>query len=89
MDKRKVRILRNALGIGESGKRPELHNHFVPGRGSDDYADCMALVEEGLMIRRTGNELSGGEDTFLVTDAGRDAARPWRKPSANLMVGRQ
>lgn len=66
-------ILRHSLGLTR-GKR-EYRNHFVTGPGSKDHDDCMALTEMGLMTRRAGNELSGGDDVFTVTDAGKDAAR--------------
>lgn len=76
---KQIGILRHSLGTGHSGKRPESRNHFVTGEGSDDYADCVALVDAGLMVRRSGNALSGGDDFFLVTDAGRKAASPWKR----------
>lgn len=67
-------ILRHALGIGDCGTKPPYRNHFVTGEGSDDHAHCMALVERGLMTRRNGSALSGGDDVFSVTADGRLAA---------------
>ena len=75
---RQLLILRHAIGLnddGKAGKHGEYRNHFVTGKGSNDYADCMALVASGHMIRRAGSELTGGDDLFMVTDAGRSAAR--------------
>ena len=74
MDAQQLDTLRHALGIGGDGTKPAFRNHFVTGRGSDDHAVCMALVERGLMTRRTGNALSGGDDIFSVTAEGRLAA---------------
>ncbi|ASY56454.1 hypothetical protein SS05631_c15180 [Sinorhizobium sp. CCBAU 05631] len=45
----------------------------MTGEGSKDHADCMALVELGFMTVRSGSALSGGDDIFRVTDAGRAA----------------
>jgi hypothetical protein len=43
------------------------------GPGSDDYDDCEALVAAGLMTKRSGGPLSGGDPVYRVTDAGQDA----------------
>lgn len=40
-------ILRHTLGVGRG--RIGWRNHFCTGPGSDDYADCEALVAAGLM----------------------------------------
>lgn len=45
----------------------------APAPGSDDYDDCEALVAAGLMRRRSGGPLSGGDPIYSVTDAGQDA----------------
>jgi hypothetical protein len=67
-------ILRHALGLRTASGRP-YRNRFVTGPGSDDYADCMALVAAGLMTRRPGNKLTGGDDVFTVTEFGMRFAR--------------
>lgn len=72
-DKR-LGILRHSLGLKADGSGQPYRNHFVTGPGSDDYDACMALVDAGHMTRRAGNALSGGDDIFYVTDAGRAAA---------------
>jgi len=74
MDAEQLSILRHALGTGEAGTNPPFRNHFVAGEGGRDHAVCMALVERGLMTRRTGSALSGGDDIFSVTADGRLAA---------------
>ena len=76
LDGRQLHILRHALGIGDDGTRAAYRNHFVTGEGGVDHPHCMALVESGHMVRRDGSMLTGGDDLFLVTDAGRAAARP-------------
>jgi hypothetical protein len=72
-------ILRHALGVGRGqidrwGKQRSAgwRNHFVTGPGSDDYADCEALVAAGLMTKRGGGPLSGGDPVYRVTDAGEE-----------------
>ena len=87
MDARKIEILRHALGTGDDGRRSSYRNHFVTGPGSKDYDDCVALVGAGLMIQRPGNLLTGGDDLFQVTDAGRDAASPG--PAPKLSASKQ
>lgn len=76
MDAALLDILRHALGTGDDGTRPPFRNHFVTGEGSTDHPLCLALVERGLMKRRTGNAISGGDDIFSVTANGRLAAAP-------------
>ena len=70
----KLHILQHSLGVGDYGDKPSHRNHFCTGPGSKDYDNCMALVEEGLMTRRAGSEISGGDDIFHVTPAGVDYA---------------
>lgn len=64
-------IMRHTLGVGRGSTG--WRNHFVTGPGSDDYADCEALVAAGLMTKRSGGPLSGGDPVYRVTDAGQDA----------------
>ena len=66
-------ILRHALGLGCSAR--EYRNHFVTGPGSTDYPHCEALVSAGLMARREGNPLSGGDPVYTVTYEGKAVAR--------------
>lgn len=63
-------ILRHALGVGRG--RTGWRNHFCTGPGSDDYADCEALVAYGLMTKRSGGPLSGGDPVYRVTQAGEE-----------------
>ena len=73
MDAKHLHILQHSLGLDEYGRGTYYRNHFVTGEGSKDHADCMALVNIGFMNVRSGNALSGGDDVFRVTDAGKAA----------------
>lgn len=75
MTEQQLLILRHSLGIGDDGNGRAYRNHFVTGEGSTDYPSCIALVEAGMMTRRRGDPLSGGDDIFLVTPKGALAAR--------------
>lgn len=68
-----IEILHHALGIRKAGDKPH-RNHFVTGPGSTDYDACESLVAEGLMTKRAGNPLTGGDPCHFVTDAGRAKA---------------
>lgn len=70
-----LHILQHALGLDQYGRGREYRNRFVTGPGTTDYPACVRLTEQGLMIRRVGNELTGGDDCFFVTDAGRAYVR--------------
>lgn len=69
---KRLHILQHSLGVDRYGQGRQYRNHFVTDEGSSDYQHCMALVEAGLMTRRPGNALSGGDDIFIVTRAGID-----------------
>jgi hypothetical protein len=69
----RIEILQHALGIRKVGDKP-FRNHFVTGPGSTDYDACEALVSEGLMTKRAGNALTGGDPCYHVTEAGRAKA---------------
>ncbi|EKT4091512.1 hypothetical protein QEG23_000997 [Stenotrophomonas maltophilia] len=70
-----LQILRHALGVGEGGLERSYRNHFVTGEGGADHRHCAALVECGFMVRRAGNAITGGDDLFTVTAAGRAAVQ--------------
>ena len=72
-----LHILQHSLGLDQYGRGESYRNHYVTGEGSNDHVDCMELVALGWMTRRAGNELSGGDDVFRVTDEGRAAVRAW------------
>lgn len=65
-------ILRHALGLKQGNTA--YRNHFVTGEGCRDYSDCIALVDAGMMVKRDGNALTGGDDLFMVTDTGKAMA---------------
>lgn len=68
----KLHILQHSLGVDQYGNGVQHRNHFVTGPGGKDHADCMALVEMGLMANRGSSALTGGSDCFIVTRAGKD-----------------
>jgi hypothetical protein len=68
-----LHILKHSLGLTKGGL--EYRNHFVTGKGSTDYPQCMALIDKGLMTRRDGSPLTGGDDLFRVTEEGKKIAR--------------
>lgn len=72
-------VMRHALGLNRGSR--EYRNHFVTGPGTTDYPHCEALVAAGLMTRRDGNQLSGGDQIYSVTDAGRAALKT---PNGNV-----
>jgi hypothetical protein len=73
MERAQLQILQHSIGADEHGRivRGGGRNHFVTGDGSKDHPHCMALVEAGLMTRRTGSAISGGDDIFHVTETGK------------------
>lgn len=66
-----LHILQHSLGVDRFGRGEQYRNHFVTGEGSVDHPICMEAVERGLMHRRSGDALTGGDDLFTVTDAGK------------------
>ncbi len=70
-DAAQLAILRHALGLNQDGTGRAYRNHFVTGPGCDEYLDCTALVDAGLMTRHDGSPLSGGEPIFIVTRDGK------------------
>jgi hypothetical protein len=67
-----LHILQHSLGIDQYGRGERYRNHFVTGEGSTDYPACMSLVAKGLMMRRDGSPLTGGDYLFRVTEAGQE-----------------
>ncbi len=75
LDKRSSRwlhILCHSLGLDQYGEGKQYRNHFCTGPGSTDFDDCQSLVELGMMTSRPGNEISGGDTIFSVTQKGID-----------------
>ncbi|WP_440221877.1 hypothetical protein ACQQ2N_12335 [Dokdonella sp. MW10] len=66
-------VLQHALGVDRFGRGRQYRNHYVVGPGCDGYDACCANVDAGFMHRYRPSELSGGNYTFVVTDAGRRA----------------
>jgi hypothetical protein len=89
MDDKQLHILQHSLGLDQYGRGTFYRNHFVTGEGSKDHADCMALVGLGFMTVRSGSVLSGGDDVFHVTDAGRIAVVAESPPPPKLTRSQQ
>lgn len=68
---KKLSILQHSLGVNEFGQGEQYRNHFVTGQGSVDWTACNELVGTGLMTVKRNHELSGGDDCFWVTAAGK------------------
>lgn len=86
MDSR-LHILQHSLGLDQYGNGNQYRNRFVTGEGSKDFADCRALVADGLMTEMAGNALSGGDSVFRVTPKGIDFVAlnsPKRPPEPKL-----
>lgn len=84
-----LQILRHALGVGAGGWELSNRNHFVTGEGGADHRHCMALVARGFMVQRAGNAITGGDDLFMVTDAGRAALQEHTPPPPKLTRSQQ
>jgi hypothetical protein len=67
----KLHILQHSLGLDQYGHGNWHRNYFVTGPGSADCPACVALVKQGLMTQTHGNSITGGDDVFRVTDAGK------------------
>ena len=76
-------IMRHTLGYGRRTP-PGWRNHFVTGPGSTDYDNCEALVAAGLMTKRSGGPLSGGDPVYRVTDAGQDLLGGRKTPNVEV-----
>ena len=74
-----LHILQHALGRDQFGRsrngRPDYRNHFCTGPGTDNFPLCREAVALGLMLERPPSQISGGDNVFTVTDAGREYIR--------------
>jgi len=73
-------VLQHALGVDEHGRGQQYRSHFVTGAGCDDHAFCMEAVAGALMVRRDPSALTGDDDLFLVTPAGRKHVAEFSPP---------
>ena len=69
MTENERQLARHALGLPNK-QRKSYRNHFVAGPGHSDFEAWLAMVESGHATRRKGNELSGGDDVFWLTEKG-------------------
>lgn len=81
MTDHQIELARHSLGFPNK-MRTSYRNHFVAGEGHSDYAEWLQMVATGNAMRRKGNELSGGDDVFWLTERGaRSALRTGEKLS--------
>jgi hypothetical protein len=86
---RGLHILQHSLGVDRFGQGNQYRNHFVTGEGSTDYPDCQALVAAGLMTRQKGGRLTGGDDAFFVTEAGKAYVAEHSPPAPKLTASQR
>jgi hypothetical protein len=65
-------IMRHTIGADQYGRIQHDRNYFITGEGGKDWLDCVALVSAGYMTSRKGNAITGGDDIFFATKAGRE-----------------
>jgi hypothetical protein len=72
-----LKILQHSLGLDQYGQGNQHRCHFVTDASPKNTAHriCMQAVADGLMTRRDGNALTGGDDVFFVTPAGVEFVR--------------
>jgi len=82
-------IMKHALGVGR-GNKTGWRNHFVTGPGSDDYADCEALVEADKVLGTIDGESQEEWDMLLQLRRCITAATmPHRPEDADLLSIRE
>lgn len=88
---KQLHILQHSIGADQYGRivRGGGRNHFVTGEGSRDHPHCVGLVAAGLMTRRAGSAISGGDDIFHVTDAGKSYVFTQSPPPPRLTPGQR
>jgi len=89
MTPQELHILQHSLGLDQYGRGTFYRNHFCTGEGSLDHPSCMALVEQGFMVRRANVKMFGGDDLFAVTDLGRAAVVAQSPAPPKLSPGKQ
>jgi len=70
-----LHILQHAQGLDRYGRGTRYRNRYTIGPGCDGWADCVALVEAGLMKNHGARDWMGGMTTFSVTEAGDQVVR--------------
>lgn len=71
---RQLATLRSALGMQARGYLPS-QRHIAVSPWSPEYEDCVALVAAGMMSKFQSSDSSSASELFLVTPAGREAAK--------------
>lgn len=68
----KLQILQHARGLDRYGQGVPYRNYFSTTPASSDFADCRALVEQGLMLDHGQCRTLSGAHLFSVTQEGDD-----------------
>lgn len=73
---RMLHVLQHSLGRDQYGKNPngraDYRNHYCASEGHHSFAACRKAVELGLMREHPPSAISGGDNVFTVTDAGKE-----------------
>ena len=73
MTPKQIELARHALGLSGDTK-VSYRRHFVTGPDTVDYPHWIEMVASGDARRRDGTALTGGDDLFLLTRKGAEAA---------------
>lgn len=90
--KNKLHILQHSLGLDQYGEGRQFRNHFATGPGGQDFSDCVALAEMGLMEDYGTRSFTGDMHCFVVTAAGIDYVAlnsPKRPPAPKISRSKQ
>ena len=82
---KRIGMLRHALGLSRAKKA--YRNHYCAEPGD---VDCQWLTEHGLFVKVNNNVPTGGLETFMVTDLGKDVAMLLAKaPESGWLIERK
>lgn len=84
-----LHILQHSLGVDKYGQGEQYRNHFVTGRGSKDWDDCLRLCVTGMMKHRKNPIPASGDFTFQVTEQGKLRMATESPPAPKNSKGRR
>jgi hypothetical protein len=82
-------VIQHSLGVDKFGQGDQYRDHFVTGEGSTDWPICMEATGLGFMKRHASPAHFGGNDFFIVTDAGRVWMAENSPPAPKLTRGQR
>jgi len=71
LTEKELDFIQHSLGVDQYGHGHQHRNHFVTDSTGSDGIVCEALVAKGFMCRGRKDALSGGNQCYHVTDAGK------------------